>query len=340
MSRLRMARPVNLVTKGKLDWYRILDTADGTEIHIYDEIGYFGVQAKTFIDELNSIDTRSVTLRLNTPGGEVFDGIAIYNALMAHPAKVNVHIDALAASIGSVIAMAGDTITMSAAATMMIHDGFAMQVGNAADMRKTAEVLDKTSDNLAQIYAARTGTDAAVWRERMLAESWYTADECVELGLADKVTPRKAKPGDEEDMPIAAQWNLSIYKQYDASVDSTPWDGGAAMSAAADSENPASAYKAICAGRRAGDPSKQSSWALPHHKHPGDAPNAAGVRNALARLSQTQGLTNAEAARAHLEAHMSAIGSGDGESSNHTHDDVWAEFDPEAFREAMREAQK
>ncbi len=91
------------------------------------------------------------------------------------------------------------------------------------------------------------------------------------------------------------------------SVDNSPWDGNAAMSGCAKSEKPASCYSSICAGRRAGDPSKQSSWALPHHKNAGGPPNAAGVRAALARLSGTQGLSNASAARSHLEAHMSAI---------------------------------
>jgi hypothetical protein len=90
-------------------------------------------------------------------------------------------------------------------------------------------------------------------------------------------------------------------------VDNSAWDGNAAMSKCANSDSPASCYNAICAGKKAGDPALQSSHALPHHKAPGDPPNAAGVRNALARLSQTQGLTNAGAARSHLEGHMSSI---------------------------------
>jgi phage head maturation protease len=92
-----------------------------------------------------------------------------------------------------------------------------------------------------------------------------------------------------------------------AEVDNSPWDGGAAMSGCAKADNPASAYGAICAGKKTGDPALQSSWALPHHSHPGDPPNAAGVRNALSRLPQTQGLTNRQAAQAHLEAHMKVI---------------------------------
>jgi HK97 family phage prohead protease len=92
-----------------------------------------------------------------------------------------------------------------------------------------------------------------------------------------------------------------------ADVDNSPWDGGAAMSGCAKADSPAAAYGAICAGKKAGDPALQSSWALPHHMHPGSPPNAAGVRNALSRLPQTQGLTNKQAAQAHLEAHMKVI---------------------------------
>lgn len=90
-------------------------------------------------------------------------------------------------------------------------------------------------------------------------------------------------------------------------VDNSSWDGSAAMSRCANSDTPASCYRSICAGRKSGDPELQSSWALPHHSRAGGPPNAAGVRNALSRLSQTQGLTNREAARRHLERHLSAI---------------------------------
>jgi hypothetical protein len=92
-----------------------------------------------------------------------------------------------------------------------------------------------------------------------------------------------------------------------ASVDNSSWDGPAAMSAAGKTDNPAAAFKSICAGRRAGDPSLAKNWALPHHKHQGDPPNAAGVRNSLSRLPTTQGLTNKADAHAHLEHHMTAI---------------------------------
>jgi HK97 family phage prohead protease len=105
-------------------------------------------------------------------------------------------------------------------------------------------------------------------------------------------------------------------------VDNSAWDGPAAMSDCAKSDTPASCYQSICAGRKAGDPSKQATWALPHHKTPGAPPNAAGVRAALGRLSQTDGLTNAGAAKAHLNAHMAAIQAGEKKSADHGHDHV------------------
>src|SRR5690606_8034659 len=103
-----------------------------------------------------------------------------------HQAHVTVIVDSLAASIASVIAMAGDRVVMAKNATMMIHDGHGLSIGNAADMREMADLLDKVSDNIASVYAERAGGDVAEWRERMRAETWYSADEAVSAGLADE----------------------------------------------------------------------------------------------------------------------------------------------------------
>jgi phage head maturation protease len=112
--------------------------------------------------------------------------------------------------------------------------------------------------------------------------------------------------------PQAQRWRSFLL----AEIDQGAWDGPAAMSACAGSDDPAAAYEAICAGRREGDPALQSSWALPHHSHPGDPPNADGVHAALSRLPQTQGLTNEEAAHSHLEAHMAAIRQAEGTNAS------------------------
>lgn len=196
---IRSTRLLNL--RGQGSWYTIKNQAAGpTQIHIFDEIGYVGVTAQQFTTDLANIQG-DIELHLNTPGGEVFDGIAIYNAL--RPRQPVIHVDSLAASIGSVIAMAAGPgkLIMGKNSTMMIHDGFGMTVGNAQDMRKMADVLDKTSDNIASIYADRTGKPASEWRNLMRNETWFTAEEAVAAGLADRV-----------DGNVRNTWDLSIFR--------------------------------------------------------------------------------------------------------------------------------
>ncbi|MCW2900997.1 MAG: peptidase ClpP [Streptosporangiaceae bacterium] len=202
----RTTRMIANLRQGRNDWYRIKAQAgQPTVIHVFDEIGYFGVTAKDFVTDLADIKG-DLDVRLNTPGGEVFDGIAIYNALKNHDGLVRITVDSLAASIGSVIAMAADpgNLIVAKTASMMIHDGFGMGIGNASDLRQLADLLDKTSDNIASIYADRTGQPAAQWREAMLAETWYVGQEAVDAGLADFV--QGADPPDPDD-----GWDLSVF---------------------------------------------------------------------------------------------------------------------------------
>jgi ATP-dependent protease ClpP protease subunit len=141
----------------------------------------------------------------------VFDGIAIYQALKNHEdGIVRVVVDSLAASIGSVIAMAADPgqLIIGKNASLMIHDGFGMGIGNAGDLRELADLLDKTSDNIASIYAERTGLPSAQWREAMLAETWYVGQEAVDAGLADFV---QGSAGAKVAMAPAATWDLSVF---------------------------------------------------------------------------------------------------------------------------------
>lgn len=200
---LKMARPAAQLREGRTDWYTINNKADITEISIYDEIGYVGVTASDFIRDLDSVKSNKISLRLNSPGGDVFDGIAIMNALKNHKAEVTVHIDGLAASIASVIAMAGDHVVMAKNATLMIHDAWTMGIGNSQDLRKTADLLDKTSDNIASIYADRSGSDVEAWRNMMREETWFSAEEAVEAGLADEVAGSASTAKNT--------WDLSIY---------------------------------------------------------------------------------------------------------------------------------
>lgn len=204
-ARVKTARPYAKLRQGRADWYEIKNELDSdiAQIFIYDEIGYFGITAKDFVADLRDVRSDRIEVHLNTPGGEVFDGIAIYNALKQHPADIEVVIDSLAASIGSIIAMAGDRILIAKNAKMMIHEGHAMCIGNASDMTKLASLLDKTSGNLASIYSDRTGKSTEHWRNLMREETWFIGSEAVSAGLADEVLTNPTR--------IDSSWDLSIY---------------------------------------------------------------------------------------------------------------------------------
>jgi len=158
-------------------------------IWLYEEIGFWGVTAKKFADDLNALgDVSTITVRINSPGGDVFDGLAIYNTLLRHPATVNVEIDGLAASIASIIAMAGSTVAISPNAMMMIHDPWTIALGGAEDFRKTAELLDQVKTSLVSTYQAKTGQTATAIAEKMSDETWFEAQEAIDFGLADEMT--------------------------------------------------------------------------------------------------------------------------------------------------------
>lgn len=187
----------------ELDWYRIKNStteSDTTEIYVYDVIGgWFGVEASTFAKELSDITTSNITLRINSPGGDVYDSIAIYNVLSAHPATVTAYIDSLAASGASVIAMAAEKVVMMPGSQMMIHDALMYTAGNAEELRADAEFLDRQSDNIAGIYALKAGGAPKDWRELMLAETWMFAQEAVDMGLADEVKAKKSNEDNSTD---------------------------------------------------------------------------------------------------------------------------------------------
>jgi ATP-dependent Clp protease protease subunit len=163
---------------------------DDAEILIYDGIGQDfwgdGVTAKSFDKELKALGApKTINVRINSGGGNVFDGIAIYNALARHSARKVVHVDGLAASIASVIAMAGDEILMGDGTFMMVHNAWSFAIGNAAEMRRTADLLDSVSGQIADIYVNRSGQNAKAVKALMDAETWMDADEAVKKGFAD-----------------------------------------------------------------------------------------------------------------------------------------------------------
>ena len=428
-------------------WYHIANSVAGvpTQVSIYDEIGFFGVAAGEFMADLKGING-DIELHINSPGGDVHDGLAIYNQLKQRAGTVAVVIDGLAASAASFIAQAASPGKLQVAphAQMMVHNGFSMAIGDANDLRKTADLLDMITTEIASIYAERSGKPVDFWLAQMAAETWYTDQKAVDTGLADSILG--------QDAPAKADWDLSVYNagapkncpacgKYNASgaekcstcgkpmtgdatepepgdgapqdkggtgarnadgptdlgdgwvqdpdgtvrfdpdgdgdddstpegdtdhdyfaadgsqlqdvppcpegaqnaastddddddakkpfpgaappfkkdnlagmfpvlaadVDNSPWDASKAWAAGAASDDPAAFYKGICAGRKAGDPKTQGAWALPYKYTPSRPPNAAGVKNALARLPQTQGLTNADEAKATLQKAMKQV---------------------------------
>jgi HK97 family phage major capsid protein len=175
---------------------RIRAEAGVTRIDVFDDIGEGGwlsdgVSAKDFAAQLAGIKG-ALSLHLNSCGGDVWDGLAIFNTIRGHKGPVTVTVDGLAASIASVIVQAGGERVMAPGAMLMIHDAFAVAVGNEAELAKTAQTLGQVSDNLAGVYAARAGGSQQRWRQAMREETWYTAEEAVAVGLADKVGERPA----------------------------------------------------------------------------------------------------------------------------------------------------
>lgn len=192
-------------------WYRIGNAAnDSTAVYLYDEIGMFGVTASDFVAELANVNTKAIDLHINSPGGSVFDGIAIHAALVNHKATVNTVVDGIAASAASFIAMAGDTRGIEKPASMMIHDASGLVLGNAADMRSMADLLDQMSDTIAGIYADRAGGTVNDWRDSMRAETWFTSSQAVAAGLADAVLNDNAAPEDRRSQLIRARARVTL----------------------------------------------------------------------------------------------------------------------------------
>lgn len=171
-------------------WYSIQAKADqSADISIFDEIGFFGVSAKQFIGDLKAIDAKTIKLAINSPGGSVFDALAMYNALRQHPANVEVTVLGVAASAASLVAMAGDTIVMPENAFMMIHNPLNFAYGNADELREMADVLDKIGASLVATYANRTGLPEDEIKALLDAETWLNAEEAVLKGFADELQP-------------------------------------------------------------------------------------------------------------------------------------------------------
>ena len=188
-------------------WFTMKADAGTAEIVIYDEIGKSfwneeSIGAKQFIEDLSALgDVDSITLRINSPGGDVFDGVAIHNALKTHGAKITAHIDGIAASIASYIAMAANKIVMPSNTFMLIHGASGFVFGNADDMRATADDLDRIDKSIIATYVARAKSTSAKIKAIMKEDRLMDAAEAKELGLADEVT---------KEVKMAAHFSLRL----------------------------------------------------------------------------------------------------------------------------------
>lgn len=179
-------------------WYKIQAKSDDVaEISIFGDIGFSwwdeGVTAAQFKKDFDEIkDSEEIHVLINSPGGDVFDGIAIHNIIATERPKVSVEVIGLAASAASIIALAGNTLTMDAASFFMIHNVWSFAMGDAGELRKKADDLDKISGELVNIYEAHSDLSAKEIKEFMDAETWFTAAETVEHGFADESVEHEA----------------------------------------------------------------------------------------------------------------------------------------------------
>lgn len=218
-----------MVTSDRVPW-RVsrpvaLGESTSADVYVYDVIGgggWFddGVSASDFAQTIAGLHVDELNVFVNSPGGDVYDGIAMVNALTRHPAYVTVTVDGLAASAASLLLTAADNAVMGANSELMIHDAWSRARGNAQDMRDAADQLDRVSDNIASMYAQHAGGTAADWRDIMRQETWYTAAEAVEAGLAhavvdppaaDTTEPADAAPPRPAGEPAAASAGGFVY---------------------------------------------------------------------------------------------------------------------------------
>ncbi len=187
-------------------WHAGVRAASETDaersISVYDVIGYDywsgeGVTAKRIAAALRSMGAGPVTVNVNSPGGDMFEGLAIYNLLREHDGEVTVKVLGLAASAASIIAMAGDTVQIARAGFLMIHNAWVMAIGNRNDLMEVAETLKPFDDAMASIYAARTGQDIKAMAKLMDAETWIGGQAAIDDGFADDFLPSdQVKKGD------------------------------------------------------------------------------------------------------------------------------------------------
>ena len=186
-------------------WFNIQGKATDAvaEVYIFNEIGAYGITAQDFISEMKEYKDTPVNLRINCIGGDVFDGMAMYNIIKKREAKTTAYIEGIAASMGSVIALAADEVVMAENSLFMIHNAWGGAMGEAEDMRKTASILEKISGEIANIYERKTRLSLNRIVEMMDKETWLNAAEAYELGFIDLIS---------DSIKVAAKYDVSKFK--------------------------------------------------------------------------------------------------------------------------------
>lgn len=191
--------------------YSIKNGDDEATIYVYDVIDdYYGVSAEQFVKDLNEIDAKTVNIRINSPGGDVFGARAMQTAMMQSEKTIVAHVDGVAASAATFLAMGADEIRMTDGAFFMIHNAWTLAIGNAQEMRELADFLDKVDGSIANDYAKKTGENLEDVKALMSAETWFTAAEAKDIGLVDEIVEgKKAKN----------TFNLDVYSSVPEQMD-------------------------------------------------------------------------------------------------------------------------
>lgn len=199
------------IKTNKRTWYALNNQSDTeVDVYIYDEIGGWGITAKNFIEEMSFIPSgKTINLRINSPGGSVFDAVAMFNFLARRKDRKVVYVDGMAASSASVLAMVGDEIVMPANAMMFLHNPWSIAVGNSDQLEKEADALSKIQAAIVSIYANRTGQSIERVQQLMDDETWMSAAEAVELGFADRA---------DEARQVAAKFDATLYNHIPSDV--------------------------------------------------------------------------------------------------------------------------
>lgn len=185
-----------------------VDSGNGFEIYLNDMIDdWFGISSAMIVEALQAAAGKDVLVHVNSPGGMVFEGLAIHSAFKQYAGNVTMRIEGLAASAASFVILAGDEVLIEPGAMVMIHDAWDITIGDAAEHRKTADILDKVSDSIATMYAKKAGTSKETWRAAMIEESWYAGEEAVTAGLADSVVTASGTSASADRRPAAHSWS-------------------------------------------------------------------------------------------------------------------------------------